>query len=153
VAGLLKTGLDALLLRALEAARDAGDIISVKVGPGAWPSVLARTVQITSSPPRIQRDELVVAFAWQAASGTSLFPMLDADFEVARFGSGQSMLAIRGSYDPPAGHIGDRADQLLCHRIAEATLRSFLEDIAAGIIQAVGAHTDAAIREDSNSSC
>jgi predicted RNA methylase len=31
-----------------------------------------------------------------------------------------------GSYDPPFGFVGRRADVLLLHRIAEASIRSFL---------------------------
>jgi hypothetical protein len=31
-----------------------------------------------------------------------------------------------GSYDPPLGFVGRRADVLLLHRVAEASIRSFL---------------------------
>ncbi|MFZ0179395.1 MAG: hypothetical protein WAL84_05920 [Candidatus Dormiibacterota bacterium] len=63
---------------------------------------------------------------WWAPGATRLFPHLDGDLEFAPLGARTSQITLMGSYDPPLGFVGRRADVLLLHRIAEASIRSFL---------------------------
>ena len=60
-------------------------------------------------------------------------PVLSADLEVAGLGDHMTQLTLHGRYDPPLGAIGRRIDRLLMHRIAEATIRSFLSRLADGL--------------------
>lgn len=115
------------------AARGAGEALSglrVKVGPQGWPLLLAKTVEITTGPVRQHDDAMLVAFSWRASGPGSLFPALDADIEVSPIGPGRSEVALRGRYEPPGGAPGKVADRLVMHRLADATIRAFLSQLA-----------------------
>lgn len=128
-AGHLLANAKGILTRALWATKAEGDRIASKIGPRSWPSALAKNVQIHLGPVRLHRDSVVVSFSWRALAGPSLFPRLDADLEVAPFGPGQASLTMRGTYRPPGGILGKVADELLLHRVANATVRDFLEAV------------------------
>ncbi len=122
---------EAFFAEALGSSQVAGERITAKVGPKGWPAALSKTVAIRLGPVRRHGDSTLIAFSWQARGGASLFPRLDADLEVAPFGLDQTVLTIRGAYEAPAGWPGRVADELLLHRIAESTLRAFLDSLCA----------------------
>ncbi len=41
------------------------------------------------------------------------------------------MLTLAGSYRPPLGSLGEVLDRAILHRVAAATIRSFLAQVAA----------------------
>ncbi len=102
-----------------------------RVRPGGWPSVLAPTVVVHVGPVRRREAALLVAFSWvpEGDRAASLLPSLDADLEVVPVGTSETALTLRGSYEPPAGALGRRVDGLVLHRLAEATVRSFLAGV------------------------
>jgi hypothetical protein len=59
-----------------------------------------------------------------------LLPRLDAELELGTLGSHRTQLAINGRYDPPLGTVGRTIDRLALHRIAEATIKDFLDRLA-----------------------
>lgn len=59
-----------------------------------------------------------------------LFPVLDAELEFAPVGADTTQLNLWGTYDPPADGLGIRLQQMIFHRVAEATVRSFLGRLA-----------------------
>ena len=72
-----------------------------------------------------------LALRWEAAGGGgALFPVLDADLTIAPAGAG-TMLTMAGSYRPPLGSLGEVLDRTILHRVAAATIRSFLAQVAA----------------------
>jgi len=74
-----------------------------------------------------------LALRWEAAGvGGGLFPVLDADLTLTARGEG-TVLAMAGSYRPPLGGLGEALDRTLLHRVAAATVRSFLARVAAQI--------------------
>jgi hypothetical protein len=113
----------------LDTARAAGEQLAVKVGPLRWPAVLAKTVEINLGPIRTHGDALLIGFAWRARGGLSLLPRLEADIEIAPLGPSQSEIVLRGRYEPPGGTIGEKIDELLLHRLADSTIRSFLRAV------------------------
>ncbi|MGH9047532.1 MAG: hypothetical protein ACRDVW_09515 [Acidimicrobiales bacterium] len=135
VAARLVADIEVVLETALDAARDAGEHLRGKVGPASWPTALAKTVEVRPGPVREKVDRLLVAFSWKATGGASLFPRLDADLEAAPFGPEQTVVTLRGRYEPPAGSLGRIADQLLFHRLAESTVRDFLDGVCANLSQ------------------
>jgi hypothetical protein len=76
-------------------------------------------------------DTLVIPMAWQAEALSAAFPVLWADLEVAPFDEHETQLTLVGRYDPPLGAVGRQLDRLLLHRIVQASVRSFLEGLAA----------------------
>ncbi|MCU1493620.1 MAG: hypothetical protein JWO62_1384 [Acidimicrobiaceae bacterium] len=123
----------ALLGDALDTARFEGERLRVKVGPPGWPALVGKTVKIRPGRLRAHGDGVLLAFSWEAHGGASLFPRLDADLAVAPLGMGQTQIVLRARYEPPGGALGRNVDRLLLHRVAESTLRAFLERLCSGL--------------------
>ena len=49
---------------------------------------------------------------------------------------------LRGSYEPPLGALGQHVDRLLMHRVAEATIRSFMLRLAESLTTTVDEDND-----------
>jgi hypothetical protein len=50
-------------------------------------------------------------------------------------GPNETQLELRGHYEPPGGVIGSAADWLVGHRIAEASVHRFLDEVAGRVSQ------------------
>lgn len=108
------------------AAMDEGEALRLRVGPMTALPMLGKTVRCEVGQALTRGDVTVVPLTWTATSTPGLFPVLSADLEVAPLDPGLTQLTIHGRYEPPLGAIGRRLDRLLMHRVAEATIRSFL---------------------------
>jgi hypothetical protein len=76
----------------------------------------------------------VVTLRWEAAGASErLFPVLDADITLIPDGDDATLIGLQGVYGPPAGSVGEMLDRAILHRIAAATIRSFLNRLAAAI--------------------
>jgi hypothetical protein len=72
-----------------------------------------------------------LALRWEATgTGGALFPVLDADLTLAPDTVG-TVLRLAGAYRPPMGSLGQVLDRAILHRLAEATVRTFLARVAA----------------------
>ncbi len=79
-----------------------------------------------------------LALRWEATGpGGGLFPVLDADLKLAPDGPG-TMLTMAGSYRPPLGPLGEALDRAILRRVAAATIRSFVVQVAAQIAGQLG---------------
>jgi hypothetical protein len=86
-----------------------------------------------------------LAIRWEAAGPEGgLFPVLDADLRLAPAGQHVTMLTMAGVYRPPLGSLGQTLDRVILHRVAAATIRRFLAQLAARITGAPGAAEAAA---------
>jgi len=75
-----------------------------------------------------------IALRWEAADpGGGLFPVLDADVRLTPVGERVTLLSMAGSYRPPLGSLGQALDRAILHRVADATIRRFVAQVAAGI--------------------
>jgi uncharacterized membrane protein len=52
---------------------------------------------------------------------------LEADLEVAALGGSRTQLSVSARYRPPLGSVGRVIDKALLHRVAEATIKDFLD--------------------------
>lgn len=128
VARRLEEDLDGVLGAAVQSTSADGRLRR-KVSPPGWPDALGRSVFLRVGPVRRHTAGLLVAFSWESIGAPALFPRLEADIEVVPYGTSETSLVLRGRYDPPAGPLGRRLDDLVLHRIALATIRSFLETV------------------------
>ncbi|HEY6471130.1 MAG TPA: hypothetical protein VI434_15360 [Candidatus Dormibacteraeota bacterium] len=108
------------------AAAGTGEALRLRVGPSEALPMLGKTVSVRVGRPISRGEITVVPLTWQATTAPGLFPVLSADLEVARLGDDLTQLTLQGRYDPPLGALGQRIDRLLMHRVAEASVRSFL---------------------------
>jgi hypothetical protein len=93
------------------------------------PSV-AKTVQLVSGIPLRGDQQTTIPFAWEATGTPGLFPKLDADLVVSAVGPDLSQIAMRGTYAPPLGPLGRALDRAVLHRVAEASVKSFVDRVA-----------------------
>jgi hypothetical protein len=119
-----------LIAASAGAAYRDGERISLRLTPLGEHPLFGKTIDVDLAPPYEREDQLVIPMHWWAPGATRLFPHLDGDLEFAPLGSRSSQITLMASYDPPLGFIGRRADVLLLHRVAEASIRSFLTRVS-----------------------
>jgi hypothetical protein len=91
----------------------------------------AVTVEL-GTPTRLP-SRLILPLRWKATGPAALFPTLDADLEVGMLGPGSTQLSISASYDPPLGQVGELLDRVLLHRLAEGTVKDFLDRLGTSL--------------------
>lgn len=117
-------------------ARDAnhrGDVLLAEVGFGDDVR-LARTVAIELGELVRMPSKTVVPLRWQATGAAGLFPALDADLEIAPLGPHRTQLAMSARYVPPLGALGRAIDRTMLFRVAEATLKDFLDRVGEAVL-------------------
>ncbi|HLF69961.1 MAG TPA: hypothetical protein VI541_03275 [Actinomycetota bacterium] len=113
----------------LEKAFDRGDALRVTVGIGDG-FRLSKDLLVSIGEIRKDEGKVSLPLDVKASGEARLFPHLWADLELARLGEGLAQLTLRGSYKPPLGWVGQMLDRALLHRIAEAAVKDFVEQIA-----------------------
>ena len=104
------------------------DVMLAEVGFGTGVPV-ARTVAVELGPPVVASSKTVIPMRWTALGNNGIFPSLEADLEIAPLGPEHTQLAISARYTPPLGAIGRAIDRAVLHRVAEATIKNFLDRI------------------------
>ena len=116
-----------------EDAFEVGRDLLLRAGVGAF----SKRVLVQLLRPYQHDGVLVVPVRWVATGATgAMFPQLDGNLELAAADEGQSVLRLNGTYRPPLAAVGGGLDRLLLHRVADATVRRFLQDVAAGVLAA-----------------
>lgn len=102
---------------------------------GALPAALAsREAVVSVGPARPSGTNVLVRpLRWRAGSAQWLFPVMEGELELAGLDRTSSRLTFTGSYRPPLSVVGSAGDQVAGHRAAEACVRRFVLDIAAGL--------------------
>jgi hypothetical protein len=116
-----------VLLGTSEDAYDHGTTGLERVGvPGLWKLVRVQVRELAWT------DQSVgLAIRWEATGPDGgLFPVLDADLTMAPIGERVSILTLAGAYRPPLGAMGAALDRAILHRVASATIRAFLTQVA-----------------------
>jgi len=126
---VLLDGPEGLIPGLAQEADDRGELL-VAVGFGRAGRRVQREVQITVGTPMRFPSKTVLPISWNPTSGCRLLPALEADLEIAPLGPNLTQLAISARYDPPLGAIGEVIDRALLHRVAEATVKDFLDRVA-----------------------
>jgi hypothetical protein len=115
------------------AANHHGDVLLAEVGFGGDVRI-ARTVEIDLGEAVRMPSKTVVPLRWHAAGASGLFPALDADLEIAPLGAHRTQLAMSARYVPPLGAVGRAIDRALLFRVAEATLKDFLDRVRDSVL-------------------
>jgi hypothetical protein len=110
------------------------DLLLAEVGFGEAIRV-KREVVVELGPPVRSSTKTFFPIRWQASEHPGLFPALDADLEVAPLGPGRTQLSISARYAPPLGMFGRTIDRAVLSRVAEATLKDFLDGVADAIVR------------------
>jgi hypothetical protein len=125
-----------LLQPIAKTATQRGDRLLAEVGFGDTLRV-ERSVEIEIGAAVRTRSKTVIPFTWRATGSTAgLFPTMDGDLEVASLDTALTQLAISARYAPPLGVVGRMLDRAVLHRVAEATVKDFLDHLG-GILLSV----------------
>ncbi len=120
-------------------AEDGGEHLLAEVGFPVDDRRVGKTVQIELGTPFRIPSKTILPLMWTATGPERLFPSLDADLEIAPLGRNRTQLSISARYLPPLGAVGRALDRALLHRVAEATIKDFLDRVG----EALGAETGA----------
>jgi hypothetical protein len=74
-----------------------------------------------------------LGLAWRAAERAALFPSMSADLSVSAMTFAETRVEFEGTYQPPLGAVGRILDTVVGHRLAEASVQRFVDDILAQI--------------------
>ncbi len=114
-------------------ATEDGSALIVRIGPTPSTSAVGPKVRILLGGCRRRGVSTAVAIRWEATELRPVFPVLDGDLVVTAVDDTKSRVTLQASYRPPLGWLGERFDQALMHRLAQATVRSFLARVAEGL--------------------
>jgi hypothetical protein len=70
-----------------------------------------------------------VPLSWKAAQASGLFPAMSGRLSVWPLSASETQIEIDGEYRPPMGVVGSAFDAAVGHRIAEASVKRFLDDV------------------------
>jgi hypothetical protein len=114
-------------------AQRRGDVLLAEVGVGPLGPRLGRRVAVRLGTPVAFPSKTSLPMTWEPLGMAGLLPRLDADLEVGPLGQDRTQLAISARYRPPLGVVGQAIDQVLLHRVAEATVKDFLDRVGQAI--------------------
>ena len=76
---------------------------------------------------------------WEAATAPGLFPLMKAELSVYPLTSTETQLDFAGLYEPPLGAVGRAMNAVAGHRIAEASVHRFVNEVAEYLRQTLAA--------------
>lgn len=74
---------------------------------------------------------------WEAATMPRLFPFMKAELLIYPLTPTETQLDFLGFYKPPLGAVGKAMNAIAGHRIAEASVHRFINDVAGYLRQAL----------------
>jgi hypothetical protein len=124
-------------------AQRRGDQLLTEVGVGPLGPKLGRRVTIQVGQPVRFPSMTSLPLVWEPVGLEGLLPRLDANLELGGLGQDRTQLAISARYRPPLGAVGRTVDRVLLHRVAEATVKDFLDRVGEAIANQVEMNRDA----------
>jgi len=93
---------------------------------------IGREVEIELGKPQDRGYAVLIPLKWRAKNQAGLFPAMDADLEIAPLDDRLPLaqISVLGRYRPPLGLLGAVGDAMMMHRVAEASVRHFVSDLA-----------------------
>jgi hypothetical protein len=120
------------------AAQARGEGLVARVGVGAEPGSAAaarpgRGVALELGPPVHLPTMTWLPLRWEPLGVDGLLPRLDATIELGSLGPDRTQLAISAQFEPPADP-SQGADRGMAQRVAETTLKDFLDQLGHAIV-------------------
>jgi hypothetical protein len=111
-----------------DSAVERAEPLLAEVGIGRPSLRVTKCVTVRLGQPVRFPSKLSIPMTWDPDGW--LLPQLHAELELGTLGKDRSQLALSGRYDPPLGTVGRTVDRIALHRIAEATIKDFLDRLA-----------------------
>ena len=119
-------------------AQERGDGLLTEVGVGPLATRFRRRVTILLGAPVRFPSMTSVPLTWEPVGLEGVLPRLDGNLELGALGEDRTQLAISARYRPPLGVVGRAVDRVLLHRVAEATVKDFLDRLGQAILSQTG---------------
>lgn len=140
------------LARVSHTAYQHGLTALMRVGPLGDLPVASKLVAVRFLEPVDRGEVTTMGLRWEATGPTAgLFPVLDANITLTPDGDDRSQMAFTGTYRAPLGRLGVGLDKAILHRVATATIRALLADVAGALTNSAVAaegHVAPAVRPD-----
>jgi hypothetical protein len=78
-----------------------------------------------------ERPITTIDLAWRSRRGQTLFPLMTASLKIYPLTPTETQLELSGTYHPPLGVIGQAVDAVAMHKLAAASVASFIREVAA----------------------
>ncbi len=105
-----------------------GEELRARVGPRD--GRIAKTIRLDVGEPVRGEGQVRVPLAWEATGTPGIFPRMEASLIVSAMGPETTHLAFQGTYRPPMGALGRALDRAGLHRVAEASVKAFVDRLA-----------------------
>ncbi len=100
------------------------------------PVAVSRLVRVQFVQPVYRDGAMTLGMRWEATGKAGgLIPVLDANIRLSEEDDRGTWLAMTASYRPPFGVLGAELDRLLLHKVATATVRTFLNHLAGVLLE------------------
>jgi hypothetical protein len=87
--------------------------------------------KIEDQPKKVTSPPLTrLQLEWEAAKMPRLFPFMKAELSIYPLTGTETQLDFLGTYEAPFGVLGDAMDAVVGHRIAEASVHRFINEVA-----------------------
>lgn len=107
----------------------------IRVGPYGGAAGTSKLVRVRFLDPDRRGDVMTLVLRWEATGVTgALFPVLDADITLTSAGQQATRLVLAGSYRAPLGGLGAGLDKAILHRVATATIRALVRNVADSLV-------------------
>ena len=90
---------------------------------------LSRRIDVRTGAAYGEDRVILVPLEWRSSRASALFPVLTGEIEIAMIGSSITQVGLSATYEPPFGAAGRSADRTLLHRVAEVTVKNFVDAI------------------------
>lgn len=106
--------------------------ISIEAGINIKVTQIEEKEQGTRSDPVTQLN-----IEWEASNAPRLFPLMKAELRVYPLTATETQLDFLGAYEPPMGALGKVMNSMVGHRVAEASVHRFVNDVAGYLRKAI----------------
>ena len=112
------------------AADDSGGRLLAELGFEVASRRVSRQIDVQLGDPVRQPRVILLPIEWRAAKAAGLFPSLSGVIEIAGITPATTQVGLSATYQPPFGLPGRLADRALLHRVAEVTVKNFVDGVA-----------------------
>lgn len=111
-----------------------GEELRARVGPGL--DGFAKEVRLQIGVAEVHRGGLAYPVEWTAIGAEGLFPRMSASLVLTHVGAEATNISFEGNYEPPLGPLGKVADRVLLRKVADATVKNWVDRLAAALTEA-----------------
>lgn len=91
---------------------------------------IRRHTQVNVGPVQRFAYGVTVQVGWKGATHPELYPELEGHLRLEPRQPSGAILRFDARYTPPGGRVGATVDRALMHRVAESTVRDFVDGVA-----------------------